>query len=177
MPRAGWESVLTDELRGLDFRAPGPTGRRQRIPIDQIVRGLNRVIWRALGAMPAQGHGEGQRLYAAYTSVGRRPSDEELRRRSNKAQREAEAAIRWLLADRLAGRPHRPLTIAEYVSSLFVPCGAHEAEFDLHWCGWNSERGRLRAGIRVCQNNPRGRPTPRARPVAGPWSPHAAEDE
>jgi hypothetical protein len=39
-----------------------------------------------------------------------------------------------------------------------------KAEFDLHWCGWNSERGRLRAGIPIQKNRPRGHPEPPDRP-------------
>jgi hypothetical protein len=63
---------------------------------------------------------------------------------------------------------------AEFVRSLFEPCGGHEAEFDLQWCGWNNERGRLRAGIPVKANRLRGGPKSVDRPRV---SEDAADDD
>jgi hypothetical protein len=170
----GHGTLLTDDLQKLDLRAPGQKGRRQRIPTERIVAGLNRLIWRALFCIPAQG-------YTGRTPVGRiyaiaptmaRVRDRALR--SCQGQRDARAAIRWLLA---GSKPKlEDVSVAEFVRRLYRPCGIHEVEFDLHWCGWNSERGRLRAGVPVRRNNPRRHPTPAARPIAGPWSAATTED-
>jgi len=106
------------------------------------------------------------RLKCSNSKLPRTGSPAELRKRNVQGDRDARTAIRWLTLGETSP--------AEFVRALFKPCGTHKAEFDLHWCGWNNERGRLRAGIPVKANRLRGGPKPVDRPRV---SEDAADDD
>jgi hypothetical protein len=168
-------------------RVPIPTAtrRRQTAPILVVLNGLSVIFTRIAYGAPSHGNirqidNSGFRRIPALAPFNtkpeqcvltnldsarqmiREPSKSELRKRSVIGDRYARAAIRWLFASDLMARKAKrhDLGLAEFVRPLFSPCQTHLAEFDLHWCGWNSERGRLRAGVPVTMNRPRGRPEP-----------------
>ncbi len=159
----GFDAFLPSDLARKSVRAPTKGRPNQWTTVPVLCRGLNRLFWRI--AAGAAFHGVLKQfgacsvtyiLAASPSKLPRTGKVAERRKRSVEGDRDARKAIRWLMRGETSP--------AEFVRALFEPCGIHEAKFDLRWCGWNSERGRLRAGVPVSGNRgpeaPRGEDRP-----------------
>jgi hypothetical protein len=167
---------LTRELKAKKPVAPGPTGRQQRVRMDVLTYGLNRVIYRILGAVPFHGHGDPtieddgrsmRLILSALPSViplsshSPRRLKSELNQRSMEGQRAAEMAIRWV---RQAPMKKGEYQVADFVREFYRPCGKHRAKIDELYYAWNSEDRRMRSGVPT-QGRRRGAPMAAARVV------------